>query len=218
MIATNEILALPLKLPRFEPDSWELFWETWKADARQSRRVKPDLAGNNAAHPGWYGMCWEFDRPGTSRMAMFDVTKKDYSSLFPRWRASMDDLFPFEVNRIILQSNYQEIPLHRDGMGLTDHLDYACAVRIMLFDSNTKPTFYLCYPDDPEKTRYYMDLPDGTNTFAYHNPRMLHGAEWHGNMKIIAHLVIDKIDEDRWFRMLHESHDAWPDRCLIPRS
>jgi hypothetical protein len=218
MVATNDMLALPIKLPRFEPDSWDTFWKVWEIDAKQYRRVKPDSAGNNAKDPGWHGMCWEFDRPGTSRMTMFDVTKRDYSAIFPRWRAAMYSLLPFDIHRILFQSNYQEIGLHRDGMTLTDHLDYACAVRMMLVDSNIQPNFYFCYPGDETKTRHYLELPEGANTFAYHNPKILHGAEWHGRMKIIAHLVIDNIDEDRWFRMLHESHDAWPDRCLVSRS
>lgn len=218
MIPTNEILALPIKLPRFAPDSWETFWEVWKVDAKQYRRMTPDSAGNNSRDPGWHGMCWEFDRPGTTRMSMFDVPKRDYSTIFPRWRAAMEEMLPFNIHRILFQSNYQVISLHRDGMKLTDHLDYAAAVRIMLFDSNTRPTFYFCYPGDETMARHYLDLPLETNTFAYHNPRILHGAEWHGNLTIIAHLIIDDIDEDRWFRMLHESHQAWPDRCVVSRS
>ena len=96
--------------------------------------------------------------------------------------------------------------------GLTDHLDYASAVRLLVIDMNTRPNFYFVTEDGRKE---YLEMPAGTNSFAYHNQRVLHAADYLGSFKVIGHLVIDQIDEDRWFKMLRSSQAAWPERSLV---
>ena len=114
----RDLLALPLDLPVFQPDDWNTFWKIWMADARIYRRVKRDSAGNTNPYPGWHGFSWTFGHPDTTPMTMFDIVERDYSDVFPKWRASMEEAFPFRIHRMIFQSNYKQIGEHRDGMRL----------------------------------------------------------------------------------------------------
>ncbi len=219
MLPINKILAVPLNLPKFEPDSWATFWQVWQTDAKRYMRNRADSAGNNNPEPGWHGFCWEFDQPdgngGTlGHQGMYSIPTKNYSDQFPLLRKQLDDAFPFRIQRIFFQSNYKEIPAHTDGLKLTDHLDYACAVRIIISDTNTRPNFYYSF-EKPAEKRIYLDLPGDTNSFVYHNPKMYHGAEYHNRFKIVAHIVNDRIDEDRWFQILRRSVEAYPTKALL---
>lgn len=216
MIQINDILATPLDLPRFEPDSWEKFWEIWETDAQRFVRAKSDAQGNNQKEPGWDGLVWDFFRPEvTDSFTMFKTTVKDYSDVFPCWRAKMEEHFPFKIRRIAFLSNYHAIRPHRDGMILTDHLPYASAVRIMLVDDNHTPTFWFAKERSTESERFYMDLPAETNTFVYNNPKIYHAADYHGKRKILMMPIFDEIDEKKWFDILCRSQSKWPDRTWI---
>lgn len=207
----DDILVTPLNLPRFEPDSWEKFWEIWKTDAQRFIRVKPDAQGNNAKEPGWDGLVWDFFRPEVNdSFTMFKTTVKDYSDIFPRWRASLEEHFPFKIRRISFLSNYHAIGPHRDGMVLTDHLPYASAVRIMLVDDNDTPTIWFSKQQSEYSPRFYINLPKETNTFVYNNPRVYHSADYYGKRKILMMLIFDQIDEKRWSDLLSSSRDRWP--------
>ncbi len=209
----NKILVTPLKLPKLEPASWDHFWQVWQRDAKQYTRRAADSAGNNKLYPGWNGLVWELHPPEVHKwQTMWDVTTKDYSSEFPEMRAIIDAL-PFKTIRVLFQSNYAEIGEHTDGMSLTDHLPYACAVRYMFYDSNTEPNFYFCRKLKGERT--YLKLPEDTNAFTYNNPKLYHAAHYLGKLKIVAHFVIDKIDEEKWFKILEDSVTAYPDSCII---
>ena len=84
MSSVDDMLAVPLDLPRFEPDSWETFWKIWEEDAVRYVRLKPDAQGNNV-DPGWDGFVWDFYRPEIKdTFTMYDVTVRDYSSVLFR--------------------------------------------------------------------------------------------------------------------------------------
>ncbi len=215
MIPVNRLLAVPLNLPRAMPDTWEKFWDVWQEDAKPYVRKKPDIAGNNNPRPPWHGFVWEFEQPHVLGVqGMWDVPTKNYSNIFPRWREQLEAMFPFRIHRIVFQSNYNEIGLHRDGILHTDTLDYPCAVRIMVIDTNVAPNFYYGLSKD-SKEKFYQHLPESTNTWVYHNPRVWHGAEYHGHFKVLGQVIFDKVDEDRWFGILQDSYSAWPDLCMI---
>ena len=215
MSSVDDMLAVPLDLPRFEPDSWETFWKIWEEDAVRYVRLKPDAQGNNV-DPGWDGFVWDFYRPEIKdTFTMYDVTVRDYSSVFPRWRASMESHLPFRIRRILFLSNQRAIRPHRDGIILTDHLPYPAAFRILLTDDNTVPTFWFSKERSVESERFYMDLPPETNTFVYNNPKIYHAADYHGKRKILMMPIIDDIDEKKWFDILYRSQDRWPERTWI---
>lgn len=210
MIDINKILAVPLKLPRLEPDTWEQFWDIWQRDAVDYIRRLPDSAGNRGPKPGWSGFVWEFGHEPYQKM--WDVTAKDYSSELPKLKAQLDAL-PCRVLRILFQSNSNPIPEHRDGMIFTDHLPYPSVLRYMIYDENTKPNFYFTKSFKGE--RRYLTLPPETNCFTYNNPKIYHAAEYFGKKKIIAHVVIDLIDEGKWVKLLHDSVNEWPELAWI---
>jgi hypothetical protein len=209
----NKILAVPLKIPKLQPDSWENFWKVWERDARRYMRLAPDSAGNTGKVPGWTGFVWELHPLEVRKwQTMWDVTTNDYSNEFPEMRKIIDAL-PFKTFRVLFQSNYSEINEHRDGMNNTDHLPYACAVRFMFYDANTEPNFYFCKTLNGDRT--YLKLPEETNAFVYNNPKLYHAAHYLGKFKIIAHLVIADIDEEKWFNILKDSATCYSEFCLM---
>ena len=204
----NNILAMPLKLPKFEPDDWDLFWEVWNRDKRDYNRNYPDSAGNNSPHgPSWTGMNWKFNQ--TEPVTMFDILTKDYSNVFPKLHKLLVDTFPFEIQHILFQSNIRTITPHKDGNPLSDHLSYPASARIMLTDENANPTFFFVRND---RTEYkFLELPEDTNSFVFNNPKILHGATFHKKEKILMQIVGKNFDEPRWFKILEESYDTYKD-------
>ena len=87
----NNILALPLKLPKFEPDDWDVFWEVWERDKRLYNRNYADTAGNDSLIPGWIGFSWNFNNG--YNLGMFDILDKDYSDVFPKFHNHSDFLW-----------------------------------------------------------------------------------------------------------------------------
>jgi hypothetical protein len=202
----NNILLTQLDLPKFNPDDWHLFWQIWKTDSTNFIRRKKDSQGNGQTEPGWDGFCWEFNAEKYGSQQMWDVPSKDYSKYFPKFRAAIDAL-PFETIRILFQSNRNPINLHKDGMPATDRVEYPTGVRIIIHDENDVPNFYVV-KNKTEKV--YVDLKHDTNTFVYNNPKVLHAADYHGKMKIIAHLVITDINETAFKELLFRSVNKYP--------
>jgi hypothetical protein len=202
----NDILLTQLDLPKFQPDDWDLFWQIWQRDSGNFLRKQKDSQGNGQLSPGWDGFSWEFNIEKYGTQQMWDVTCKDYSEYFPKFRAAIDAL-PFTTTRILFQSNRNLINPHKDGSPSTDHLEYPAGVRIIIHDENTQPNFYIV----KNKTeKIYVDLKNDTNAFVYNNPKVLHAADYHGKMKIIAHLVIRDIDEIAYKELLLRSVNKYP--------
>ena len=57
----NNILAVPLSIPRIQPDSWNAFWTVWNSDKKLYNRLLPDSAGNNNPVLHWEGFVWEWE-------------------------------------------------------------------------------------------------------------------------------------------------------------
>lgn len=209
----NKILATPLKLPRLEPDSWEKFWEVWQRDAKEYIRLAPDSQGNARSIPGWTGFVWELLPPEIAKwQTMWSVPTKDYSDEFPDLKAQLDAL-PCRVVRILFQSNHNNIGEHRDGMVFTDHLPYPAVLRYMFYDENVEPNFY--FTKERGGSEVFLQLPPESNAFTYNNPKIFHAAKYFGKKKIVAHVVIDQIDEEKWFKLLEDSVNEWPNLAWI---
>ena len=202
----NDILLTQLDLPKIEPDNWDLFWKIWESDSSNYLRKQKDSQGNGQLAPGWDGFCWEFDIEKNGTQKMWDVPSKDYTEYFPKLRKTIDAL-PFRTVRILFQSNRNIINPHKDGSPLTDHLEYPTGVRAIIYDENTQANFYII----KNKTeKIYVDLKHDTNIFVYNNPKVLHAADYHGKMKIIAHFVIADIDEPIYKELLLRSANKYP--------
>lgn len=213
IFSVNDILYTPVDLPKIEPDSWEMFWKIWEADSRMYVRLKPDAAGNNTQHPGWNGLIWNFEIPGKKPGTMWDVSAKNYKLVFPKWYEQLQSL-PFKLHRIQMLSNYQAIIPHRDGQIYTDHLPFACDLRTMLVDENTTPSFWVSTTRQEPIDKFYVKLPNDTNTFVFNNPKTFHGADYHGKRKIILTYVFDELDENKWQQMLLNSWEKYRDHGL----
>lgn len=219
MNSADQILHVPLDLPRFQPDCWQRFWQVWATDAVQWRRRRPDRGGNDSPAPGWLGFVWDFNQPGdTDVYDQYHTHVADYSDQFPQWRAAMEQQFPFRIRRICFVSNYQPIVPHRDSHLLTDHLPYPAAVRILLVDENTRPSFYLYSLQGSTWNRFPVQLPRETNSFAFNNPRLLHSASYHGCRKILLLVIADQFDEQQWRALLLRSQARWPEHTLISQT
>lgn len=207
----NDLLALPLDLPKFEPDNWDTFWHIWNRDSRQYKRLQPDSAGNNNPIPHWEGFCWEWtDTPQT----MFDVVCGDYSNDFPKLKSQLEEL-PLTIVRIMFQSNLIVIPLHRDGNPATDHLSYATSFRSLIYDENDRETFYINHSRMAPGEKFYVKLPEDTNSFVYNNPKVRHAADYLSKKKILMHFVCKDFDEERWFKLLESSYEKYKDYSLL---
>lgn len=203
----NNILALPLKLPKFEPDDWDVFWEVWERDKRLYNRNYADTAGNDSLIPGWIGFSWNFNNG--YNLGMFDILDKDYSDVFPKFHKQLIESLPVKIHYIMFQSNVREIPTHQDGAPTTDHLPYPASIRILLSDKNEKSTFFFINKNKREGK--FLKLPEDTNSFVYNNPKIHHGAHYHNKEKILMHVVCDSIDEDKWFKLLDNSYREYKD-------
>lgn len=208
----DNLLALPLDLPKFEPDSWDTFWHIWNRDTRQYKRLLKDSAGNNSSIPHWEGFSWEWT---DQHQKMFDVHCGDYSNDFPILKKKLEEHLPFTIVRILFQSNLKEIPLHQDGNPLTDHLSYATSFRTLIYDENDRETFYINHSGMKPTDRFYMQLPEGTNSFVYNNPKVRHAADYFSKRKILMHFVVKDFDEDRWFKLLESSYEKYKGISLI---
>ena len=201
----NKILAMPLALPKFEPDSWDTFWNIWERDKTLYVRLRPDSVGNNSPVPSWQGFNWHFDH--SHKFTMFDIPSNDYSDIFPKFKKQLEDFFPFKILNILFQSNVKTIDLHKDGNPHTDHLPYPASVRILLHDPNKEPNFYFLNKNLIQGK--FLKLPEDTNSFVFNNPKILHGAKFYGQEKILMHIVCNDIDELRWFELLSNSYNKY---------
>lgn len=210
----NDILAIPLNLPRFEPDDWSVFWKIWEEDKREYKRLHPDSAGNNSPIPSWNGFAWNFNPE--HRVTMFDILSKDYSEVFPNLYDRLLKSFPFDIEAILFQSNRKAITLHKDGNMFTDKLPYPASVRILLHDPNPEPNFYFVNPYN--NTAKFLNLPEDTNTFVFNNPKILHGASYSGKEKILMHIICKNINEPVWFKLLQDSYYLYKDVFSIVKN
>lgn len=214
MINVNNILSTPVNLPRIEPDDWSIFWQVWDRDARIYVRKHPDSAGNNLLHPGWNGLVWDFELPDKGKFTMFDVSTKNYKNIFPKWYATLMAL-PFRLIRMQMLSNYNAISAHRDSTYYTDHLPYACDLRTMIVDENTEPTFWVSHSKRDRLEKFYIKMPSDTNTFVYNNPKLFHGADYHGKKKIIVTYIFEKLDEKKWHELLLSSYEKYKEYSFV---
>lgn len=212
-------LALPV--PRIEPDDWELFWKLWGERKNCTKKY------NNI----WDSICIWSDPNLTEHQRLTeqpiinDANINDWSNLFPNMFKSIREAMPFEtIEKIFIAANNKRVPLHFDP--IKKLYPWPNVLRVMLWDTNSKPTFYLSKWSDemlampiiseakaeanqlyydyepPDKDKIYVDLPSNTNTFVYSNGEFLHGADKE-KFKIIL-IVWGIPDVEKWKTRLSE--------------
>ena len=193
---------IPIPNKKIEPDDWELFWKLWN----QQRSLSETR--NNI----WeYKFIWV--NPSLNRHQIeMEYTKitdsnsvTDWSKIFPKMFENLFDTLNFmDIHKISIARNIKPVPCHIDP--ITRMYPFPNTARIMLWDSNPNPTFYLSPWEKHELempiisssepinninimhqarlNKIYVDLPSDTNTFLYTNGQYLHGADT-GTGKII---------------------------------
>ena len=220
---------LPLDVPKIEPDDWELFWKLW--NEKHDVVGRPDVAGQNY----WEGLCiWLHPNVSSSTFNYSGTIVDDWSVHFPKMFEQIRNAMPFTyIEKIVLWSNVKEVHAHFDP----DKVIYPFpdSLRVMLWDTNEKPTFYMTtWPNRsdvynpppvtqrkgskgygigpsgrPMDKRMYVDLPADTNTFLFNNGAFIHGADLAKPKIIMA--IKGSPDIYKWLKALESSYNKYKD-------
>lgn len=210
---------LTVPVNRIEPDDWDMFWKLWE-------EWKYKSASYNEI---WDAICIWFNKNLTEEQLkteypIFPVERLyDWSMHFPNMFKQINEAMPFlSIDKITIASNIKEVPLHIDAV--KKFHPWPNAMRVMLWDTNDRPTFYLSkwqeemfdapiiksntpalnqlYYKEKVKDKIYVDLPKESNTFVYSNGEFLHGADL-AKPKIIM-IIWGTPDPLKWKEKLYE--------------
>lgn len=226
------IMALPLALPKFELDSIDDFWNIWNEEqARVNRQhidrgaVGKDPAKVSKEYTQWDGLAMYEDPVLLDKAAWVTKISQAMSSSQPNYLKSIFENLPFvKIRSVRLWSSNCVIPAHYDGnmpSTLDGKMRFPTEIRIMLDDKNPTETFYLTpvakhkpHTTIPDEDRYYVKLPNDTNTFAWNNEDYLHGADYIPPHKKILVVIKGWIDTERLEALLDKSIEQYPDFIL----
>lgn len=226
------IAALPLDLPKFELDSPAEFWRIWEAEKERVARQNIDrgaLGTNNPSleHSQWDGLAMYEDLEILKDAAWKTKISYDLARTQPKYMFSIFKKLPFvRIRSIRMWSSNCVIPAHYDGNmpdSLDDVMHFPTEIRLMLDDKNPKETFWLCsnkkYKPNtkeniPMDDRYYVTLPEDTNTFAWNNEDYLHAADYDPQYRKILVVVKGWVDVARLEELLDRSIAKYPDHVL----
>jgi len=218
---------LPLARPRVEPDDWDLFWKLW--NEKQS-----DISRGLNETQFWRGLCcWLNPKSDRSKFNYSNTVVDDWSHHFPRMFEQIRSYLPFTfLEKIVLWSNINEVTPHFDPDAQVS--PWPDSFRIMIWDSNDRPTFYMCrWPERnenfnppiitqrnkgsygagasriPHNKRMYVNLPPDTNSFVFNNGAYLHGADLAKPKIIMA--VKGHCNKYTWLKSLEASREKYKD-------
>jgi hypothetical protein len=224
------IAALPLALPKFEPDSWSDFWHIWNDEKDRVWRNHIDrgaLGNTNPSleHTQWDGMSI-YELPELySEGAWGSKICQPMIDANPNFIKNILEKLPFvKIRSVRFWSAHRTIPLHYDGnmpASLDGKLRFPTEIRIMLDDKNPKETFWLAsasefepHTDVEEHRRLYVKLPSDTNTFAWNNESFLHAADFNPAYRKILVVIKGWIDVARLEPLLDYSIRKYPEYIL----
>jgi hypothetical protein len=218
---------LPLAVPKIEPDDWDLFWKLW--NEKQS-----DITRGLNETQFWRGLCcWLNPKIDHTKFNYSNTVVDDWSQHFPKMFEQIKSCLPFTfLEKVVLWSNINEVTPHFDPDAQVS--PWPDSLRIMIWDSNDGPTFYMCrWPDRnenfnppiitqrnkgsygvsasriPQNKRMYVNLPPDTNSFVFNNGAFLHGADLAKPKIIMA--VKGRCDKDAWLKQLELSREKYKD-------
>jgi len=226
------IIALPLALPRFELDSVDEFWNIWNEEkARVDRQhidrgaVGKDPSKVSKEYTQWDGIAMYEDLSMLGNAAWRTKLSPAMAKSQPMYIKSIFERLPFvKIRSIRLWSSNCTIPAHYDGNMpaiLDGKLRFPTEIRLFLDDQNPRETFWLTpvnkhkpHTAIPEEDRYYVKLPDDTNSFAWNNEDFLHGADYIPPHRKILVVIKGWVDVDRLEALLDESIAKYPEYIL----
>jgi hypothetical protein len=223
------IVYLPLDLPKFELDNADEFWKIWNTEKENVARQLIDRGAVGAKNPSlertqWDGLALYEDAKLLKDAAWKTKvsTKLAYSQ--PRYLKRIFEELPYvRIRSIRLWSAHRAITAHYDG-NMPPELDgimrFPTEIRIKLADQNPKETFWLCSSEKhepnskkriPKADRYYINLPNDTNTFTWNNEDYLHGADFDPRYRKILVVIKGWVDVTRLEELLDRSIAKYPD-------
>lgn len=173
------IVATPLDLPRIEPDSWPVFWSMWQQHADWLQKVgqihvKPEtpIGSNNI----WMGL--DIIKNLKGRPFSWEAPFFDIKEVLPTMYRSIVSAVPDIIRARLVQSTIN-IKSHTD-----DNYD-KWNLRALLHNTSSMPQWYFTKPQQPQGQRYYLNMPQETNWFAYNDKRSWHGTDYNPDHKKI---------------------------------
>jgi len=185
------------------PDNWDLFWELWNKDK------SPMAPAGKEDSAIWDSLCiWKSPELSNIMHSSYPAKIVDWYPYFPNMIDQLRTIMPFShIEKITLSSNKKAVVPHIDPAAT--FYPWPNSLRVMIYDTNTRPTFYLkkwsslslnrepitsVNPDlrqtyeiepVPYNEKMYVDLPETSNTFLFNNGEFLHGADLVDNKIIL---------------------------------
>jgi hypothetical protein len=156
---------------------------------------------NEYTQPNWLG-CYAFNS-GVSD-DRWTTSQFDGKSLLPKFFQQIYDYLPVHrLQQVLFWSNQRPIGVHRD---LHEQLPFPSSIRMMIYDENPQPTFFLVpmpdassphqlsgrHPTDWSTAKFVDTSRADSNVFMYNNKQWAHGAiKNEGYSKILCSMSID---------------------------
>lgn len=195
----EDLAYTPINLPYVKANNEDEFLQYF--DER-----KDIVVSSNYGITPWHGICIfsasgvvpeKYDRSP----AAFDFPEK-----FPEiWRGCLN--LPFkEITLAHMWEQYKSVPTHHDPFNPGHMVSY----RIKFIDKSTVPSFYFCGYNLEKK---YLNLPEDTNTFAFSNKQIMHGADMPNNRKIML-WCYGIIDQEKHEKLIENSIEKYKGRQI----
>lgn len=222
------IVTLPLALPKFELDSPAEFWRIWNAEKEKVARQNIDRGALGTinptlSHTQWDGLALYEDEKLLRTAAWRTKVCPELADSQPNYLKSILTSLPFvRIRSVRLWSSHTAITAHYDGNmppALDGIMHFPTEIRLMLDDQNPKETFWLCsstkYKPNtrniPAEDKFYVKLPDNTNTFVWNNEDYLHGADFDPQYRKILVVIKGWVDVFKLEKLLDKSIEMYPD-------
>ena len=216
-ISEDNLIWSTLDSPRLEPSDWDLFWSKWNEHAGASYIANGDPAGNKDSKYEATGKRTEFFKglniyakdPSVLTDGHWVLPFLDYKEIFPNLIDDIHRCCPW-VSEVLVARLWQStmpIPMHRD------HSLEDVALRAMIYDENSKPTFKVFKPG--AGVNYVNLSKDGSNWFVYNNKKCLHGSDKEEGVNKIILLIVHRCgSKNDMIHHFRSSAEKYPDLSL----
>ena len=171
----NNLYYTPIKLPKIEPDNWDIFWKIWNEEADFVHKTthphdKSRLAVGNRT-------CWKgmevYDPDAIKVTRSIELASIDIRDRLPKMYESMQSLKTFfkSLSLIFLESKYP-IGAHTDKN--TDNW----VLRSFFYYPSPTQQWYFTKPNDVNGERTYITMPNDTTWFAFNDAKAWHGTDY----------------------------------------
>ena len=192
-ISQDTLVWTALDAKPLVPNDWDLFWSAWKEHAGPSYLAKSDPAGNRLSETSkdkefFKGLNIYAKDESVLTEGHWRLPYLNYKEIFPNILDDIHAAMPWvgEVQVCRLWNSTIPIPFHKD------YTAEPVAIRAMIYDENPKGTFKVFKMGAGVN---YVNLPKGTNWFAYNNEKCLHGSDKSAGVEIIILLIVHTLKD-----------------------